>query len=264
MFSPMKLAAMAFFAVSARTLLAQDNAVVCIDATNERNVIVAPSLHFGGSPTTCPNATPGAHLVRGRRNQLRIVNRKFLSDYSFTIDGTTSLPEVRIQDLNEAANLTIPLSSTSSVVSKGTVPKGLAVGGTLTLRTAQDLIAELSNPTTSSNPATEIESDWLVVQGEIKRMQVDTLTFEGLWNPLTLPLAGAGPNPCLSAYGDPNFHSAQLCLLQTIGFANAGCDLTLRSGAVCLLRIPAIIADRVAELHVSIPIRWKAQLNGRP
>ena len=146
MHTSITLAATALLALSAGSALAQDNAVVCVDAKAERNVVVAADLPKNAPATSCPASSTEAYLVQGRRNQLRVVNRKFLSDYNFTIDGVTTLPQVRIEDLAEASSLTIPLSSASTAVSKGAAPKGLVVAGALTLRTAQDILGELSNP----------------------------------------------------------------------------------------------------------------------
>jgi hypothetical protein len=90
------------------------------------------------------------------------------------------------------------------------VPKGLTTSGTLTLRTAQDLISELLNPATSSNPANEIASDWLVVKREAENVRSDANTFQAIWDHIFGVTVGV--NACLTAYGAPTLTSADECL----------------------------------------------------
>lgn len=200
--------------VIAAPSFAQENAVVCVDATQERRVVVVRDI--AAAADACP-VTGAPFLAQGRRSQLRVLHRKFLSDYTFTLDGSTSVQQFRIEDLTEAASLTTPLSSSSSAssaVSKGAVPKGLAGGGTLTLRTAQDLLGELGNPATSSSPAIEIQSDWVVVQNEMRSLAIDLQAFNGIWNPLYGPVPP--DDACLPAYGDPTLQSISACLGQRV------------------------------------------------
>lgn len=202
--------------LSARSLAqVNSNASLCIDATNERRV------HFVSDVTAqneCDEKKGGGDLasqflVQGGRSQFRVINRKFLSDYSFTIDGSTQVLSERIQGLEEASTLTTPLSSgAAAAVSKGAAPKGLSTSGTLTLRTAQQLLSELTDPTTSSNPANELESDWVIVNEEIKRLNADKEGFDGLWVPLLGQPAASRELDCQNAYGNPNFVPTENCL----------------------------------------------------
>jgi hypothetical protein len=184
---------------------AQDNAGVCVDARNETNVVIVPDITtiVGACPLT---VVPTPFLSQGRRSQLRVLNRKFLTDYIVTVDASTKLPQFRIQDLDEAASLTIPLSNaTAAPVSKGAAPKGIS--GALQVRSAQDLLAELANPATSSQPAGELLSDWITVQADIRTLATDLLNFEGIWKNLD-----GSAQSCPSALGDPKLKSAKQCL----------------------------------------------------
>ena len=67
-------------------------------------------------------AAPSGYLVQGGRTEFLVVNRKFLAEYTISVDGVTTLQD-SIEDLDEAASLTTPLSSTSAPVSKGAARK---------------------------------------------------------------------------------------------------------------------------------------------
>jgi hypothetical protein len=180
------LAVVAVLGISTVTVFAQDDAELVFNAARRNIYCVAPHvsnvvvLPPGGLPDPtrldvnrmlsgmpCGDlANHSGFLVQGKRSELRIFNRKFLTRYSLFVDSVTKIQSFRIQDLNVAANLTTPLSGPAAAVSKGAAPKGLATNGTLTLRNAQDLAAELLNPATASDVVSEIASDWVVVKRE--------------------------------------------------------------------------------------------------
>jgi hypothetical protein len=202
-----RIALVALISTAPFPAFGQDNAIVLLNANPNRQVCVVADI---ADAPVCPVGN-GSFLVQGQRNQLRVINRKFLTNYSFFIDSKISVTNFPIEDLDEAANLTTPLSSsTASGVSKGAAPKGLATNGALALRTAQDLLAELLNPATSSNPANEIGSDWLVVRREVENVRTDAVGFEAIWTNIHRPPAAG--NPCLPAFGAPTLISADACL----------------------------------------------------
>jgi hypothetical protein len=137
-------------------------------------------------------------LVQGQNKQLRVINRKFLTNYSFFVNQITEIKNFPVEGLNAATNLTTPLSSAVAGVSKGAAPKGLATNGSLQSRAAQDLMAELINPATATNPAAEIASDWIVVKREVENVRNDAGSFQTTWADLwgsTNPLYVQGCPP---------------------------------------------------------------------
>ena len=210
----MRIAVAALISIAGVTAFGQDNAVLLFNANPRQVCVVADITDVKSEPVCSGEKRP--FLVQGKRNQLRVINRKFLTNYSFFIDSKISVANFPIEDLNEAANLTTSLPSAApSGVSKGGVPKGLATSGTLVLRTAQDLVAELLNPATSSNPVNEISSDWLVVRREAENVRTDAISFKATWNNInggngvSVP---EGEKACLRAYGAPTLISADACL----------------------------------------------------
>jgi hypothetical protein len=232
------LAVAAVVALSALTALAQDNAVVLFDATHknvfcavpDQNQIVMPVrgavplnpnapdtrvLDVRGISTSQPCAylaNNQGFLVQGQRNQLQVIKRKFLTQYAFFVDNVTPVVNFPIEDLNEAANLTTPLSNAAAGVSKGGVPKGLATNGALQPRATQDLIAELLNPGTTSNAANEIASDWVVVKREAENVRNDARAFKATWSAVLGPAIAANEQACRPAYGAPTLTTVSACL----------------------------------------------------
>jgi hypothetical protein len=193
-----RLAVAAGLGLAATAVLAQDNAALIFDPTQKTNICMVIDI----TQTIGPPANPLAcisngnnllpyFLVQGQRKQMRVFRRRFLTNYSFFVYHVTDIQNFAIEDLHSAANLTTPLSSSTAGVSKGAAPKGLATNGALQPRTAQDLIAELINPATATNPAAEIASDWLVVKREVENVRNDARSFQATW----LGIWGATPPP---------------------------------------------------------------------
>jgi hypothetical protein len=230
---PTRLALAAALSIGASAALAQDNAVVLSDARHKTVFCVVPDINKIVVPPVAPTTKPTTivntgtiteqspcgeltgdtgFLVQGQRNQLRVINRRFLTRYAFFVDKVTPVQNFPIEDLNEAANLTTPIPSSTAAVSKGAAPKGLATSGALTLRNAQDLISELLNPATSSNPVNEIASDWLVVKREMENVRNDATAFKAVWDAIFAAVPGS--HPCVPAYAAPTLISANACLAE--------------------------------------------------
>ncbi len=183
-----RLAVAAGLSLAASAALAQDNAALIFDATQKADICMVADITQNIDPITNPLGCirDGNHLlpnflVQGQNKQLRVIKRKFLTNYSFFVYQITEINNFPIEDLRAAANLTTPLSTAAAAVSKGAVPKGLATSGSLQPRAAQDLTAELINPATATNPAAEIASDWLVVKREVENVRNDARSFESAW-----------------------------------------------------------------------------------
>lgn len=207
---PIRLATVAALGIIAGSAVAQDNAVVLFDATHKTTFCVVSDMSAITPGKACANFPVQGFLVQGQRNQLRVINRKFLTNYTFFIDKVTKVQNFPIEALEEASNLTTPIPSAAGGVSKGAAPKGLATSGALALRTAQDLLAELLNPATSSNPVNEISSDWIIVKREAENVRTDAIAFQRTWNNINGDWVHG--DPCLRAYGAPTLTSAAECL----------------------------------------------------
>jgi hypothetical protein len=191
--------------------MCQENDVVYLNANpDERKACVIGILDTTNNPP-CP-ATTNGYLVQGRRAQFRVVNRKFFTDYSINIDGVTQLKQIAIQDLEEAATLQTPISSTVSAAPKGAAPKGLSTAGQLSLRSAQDLLAELVDQGRASNPASELESDAIIVEREGRRVEADRIALNQIWD--VINGAAGSTRTCQESLGAPNLSSALSCLDQ--------------------------------------------------
>jgi hypothetical protein len=208
---------------------AQDNAVLFMDARSPGEI--RPFLE---DPSETFTYAPHGFLVQGTRNELVVVNRKFLTQYSITINNVTKLKTFPIEGLKEAASLTTPLSSVTSAVSKGAAPKGLSASGNVSQRTAQQIFSELLSPDTSAGPLTELNSDWLTLSHEAQGVEANkttvlaqfaTLLGPGFPGPVPVPQAVpvpplAGPGPLINALhvlcnpslGAPTLHQAEVCL----------------------------------------------------
>src|SRR5437879_10820177 len=96
----------------------------------------APAFPISASPL----AGLQHHLVQGHRTELQVFNRKFLTDYSITIDAVTQIQTgPNIRNLNEAENLTLGAASFATIPPS----KGGAEG--LTARTATQILLELAD-----------------------------------------------------------------------------------------------------------------------
>jgi hypothetical protein len=187
-----------------------DEVVVFLNAAGQENRTCVTYLEWAHGQATCPAADDlRLYLTQGKRMQFRVINRRFFSDYTITIDGVTQLKQIPIQDLEEAANLQVPAPSAGAPAAKGVALKGLAVSGLLQLRTSQDLLAELVDEGKSSNPANEILSDWLVVQRAENKVDEEIKALDVVWEVLD---GGAAARNCQQNFGAPTISSTLGCL----------------------------------------------------
>ncbi len=126
-----RLAVAAGLGLAASAALAQDNAALIFDATQKTDICMVADITRDIDPIANPkrcistgnNLLP-YFLVQGQNKQLRVINRKFLTNYSFFVYQITEIKNFPIEDLHAAANLTTPLSSAAAGVSKGAAPEG--------------------------------------------------------------------------------------------------------------------------------------------
>ena len=171
---------------------AQENAVVYMDARTPLGVspaVETPPDSFHPTPDSIHPRE--SFLVQGAQNEFVVQHRKFLTEYSINIDGITKLQNFRVEDLEEAANLTTPLSSAFAPAAKGAAPKGVATTGNLPQRTAQQFLAEMFDPATKAGPITELNSDWLVLAREAEKVKAEDKAFTQVRD----QLLGISPTP---------------------------------------------------------------------
>jgi hypothetical protein len=177
-------------------------------------------LPGGFTLTACPVAGNQYHLVQGQRTELRVFNRKFLTDYSITIDAVTQIQSgPNIRNLNEAENLTLGAASFASIP--------LTKGGTevLTPRTATQVLLQLADETTSTQPQTDLASDLEVIERENAKLLAQTEDFAQSYH-LLRGLAPRSPlQDCQAVIGSPSVGPLRICLddelnAETGGIAN--------------------------------------------
>jgi hypothetical protein len=98
----------------------EPDAVLMLDAKKETVACLVDASVKTLPDCTCPKLRK-LFLVQGQRAELRVYNRKFLSDYSITVDAVTTLTGPQIRNLPEAENLIRETHFTISLA-----PKSLA------------------------------------------------------------------------------------------------------------------------------------------
>ncbi len=145
------------------------------------------------------------YFIQGRRIELDVFNRKFLTDYSISIDGVTELQSgPNIRNLNEAQNLSLGAASFASIPpSKGGV-EGLAA------RTAAEIVMQLIDEETSSQPLADLNNDHAVIQREFAKLEAQINDFTQHYD-LILGTAPNGDDNCAAVRGAPSVIPLQVC-----------------------------------------------------
>jgi len=147
----------------------EPDVVLFLDARKETlaclvDVNAAPLVRSNASaplPDCADSNLPRLFFVQGHRAELRVYNRKFLSDYNITIDAVTTLTGAPIRNLAEAENLTLGAPTFAGPPpSKG----GLE---TINQRSTGDILALLLDETQATKPLADLNADY----GELKREQ---------------------------------------------------------------------------------------------
>jgi hypothetical protein len=168
---------------------------------------------------SCPTSEPYPRrfLRQGRRTELQVFNRKFLTDYSITIDAVTQIQTgPNIRNLNEAENLTLNPISLVTPPSKG---------GTegLTSRTAEKILFDLIDETRATAPEIDLRNDREVIERERARVDAQLTAFENsyalLANRPGITLLNVN---CPTVSGDPAVNSLSLCLGMELDLDSTG------------------------------------------
>ena len=156
--------------------------------------------------STCTDHDGDAPFLRqGRRTELRVFNRKFLTDYTLTVDAvTTVLTGPAIRNLNEAENLSFSAPSFAAIAKGGT--EGLSA------RTATSILFQLLEETTASQPESDLQSDFAVLDREHARIDEEIVAFRTTYKLLRGdPDATAGTH-CGKIAGAPDAENVFRCL----------------------------------------------------
>jgi hypothetical protein len=147
------------------------------------------------------------YFVQGHRIELQVLNRKFLSDYSVTIDAVSQIQTgPNIRNLNEAENLTL------NPISLVTPPsKGGAEG--LTPRTADKILFDLIDETRATAPETDLNNDHEVIEREYAKVNEQLRAFQNSYELLVDRPGVTRLNVnCPTTSGDPAVNSLSFCL----------------------------------------------------
>jgi hypothetical protein len=148
------------------------------------------------------------YFIQGHRIELEVVNRRFLTDYSISIDGVTQMQTgPNIRNLNEAENLTLGTATFATIPPS----KGGAEG--LQARTATQILLQLIDDTTSGQPITDMDSDQSVIEREREKVRAQIDDFDrqyirtlGTAPPLTWDAQ------CMETIGEPSIIPLRYCL----------------------------------------------------
>jgi hypothetical protein len=144
--------------------------------TRARQILEPPQIrcpysaanHYGLPPV------PFAPFLRqGHRTELRVYNRKFLADYSVTIDAVTSIASLpNIRNLNEAEAITFGASTFAGVPPS----KGGAEG--LVARNTIQVLYELLDEGTAGKPTADLDADQAILEREREHIVSELATLD--------------------------------------------------------------------------------------
>lgn len=163
--------------------------------------------------TNCNTPVPGLFVRKGRRTELRVFNRKFMTDYSITVDAVTELQSgPNIRNLNEAENISF------SAPSFATAPpsKGGAEG--LSYRTEMSIFSALLDESTVGKPREDLVAEKAVVDRERANIQREIDAFNQGYGSIWGDAGGA--IVCGTLAGGPDVVTLQTCLNQEMSFVS--------------------------------------------
>lgn len=121
-----KMILLAMICLSALSAAGQQlkDPIIFLNAFARENRLCIVERNNADNSRLCTDDFSDRFLTQGRRMEFRIVNRKFFSDYTITVDGVTQLKQLAIQDLEDAANLQTPTAQPAATPStKGALLK---------------------------------------------------------------------------------------------------------------------------------------------
>jgi hypothetical protein len=151
------------------------------------------------------------YFIQGHRIELEIVNRKFLTDYSVTVDAVTQVQTgPNIRNLNEAANLTLNPISLVTPPSKGG-SEGLMP------RAADKILFDLIDETRATLPEIDLENDHEVIERERAKVAAQFTAFRERYALLLrTPGFNADDLDCANMSGAPDVENLSACLSKEV------------------------------------------------
>jgi hypothetical protein len=162
-------------------MASEPDAVLILDVSRGKVTCVVeassvPVIRPERPPRPLPDCSdlnrPTLFFVQGHRNELRVFNRKFLSDYTISIDQITTLTGNGIRNLQEAENLTL------SAPSFAAPPPSKGVVQVIGQRSAGDILALLEDETLATKPLADLNADFTELNREGRQIERDIRAFD--------------------------------------------------------------------------------------
>ena len=185
----------------AASAFGRDDTFLLLNGERENVACLAKDLQ-----TDCNNnPLKDPFLRQGSRTELRVVNRRFLTDYTLSIDGVTQVRTgVQIRNLEEASNLKVPVAPPSAPVAKGGVD-------VIRPRNTADILNALTDETAASQTLADLVADQREIGREQARINAELQAFRESYQ-LVRGIPGAVYPPGAIA-GSPSLESL-LCALR--------------------------------------------------
>jgi hypothetical protein len=182
-----------------------------VDAATGQTSFVALEVQRPGKPIRFPT-----FLDSSNATVLQVINRKFLTSYTFFITGTKAAIPPPIRDLEEATNLTLG-TATLIPPSKGDV-------GTVSVQTASAVFLQLLDETTFDQVNTQLEVDYrqMVSDNASLTLRLASLRCQDA------TLRGVFPVPALvgcTSNGSPNLQAVYNALLTEVNWGTGAAPL---------------------------------------
>jgi hypothetical protein len=132
---------------------------------------MVPARQVAGAKFCPPTPSP-YYFVYGQRMKLEIVNRKFFTTYSITIDAITELTTGQIRNLDEAANITLGAPSF--------IQPPPAKGGFEQMKdvNTSGILNALIDPTQAAQPEADLRANLSELVREETQIERDLAAFD--------------------------------------------------------------------------------------
>jgi len=185
-----------------------------INPANIRNAACVIPVSSAHRDFFCPGHILPFYFVQGQRIELQVMNRKFFTDYSISIEGVTVLQSgPKIRNLEEAENLTLGAPSLIPPPTKGGVES-------IKQLNAIDILNELIDETQATQPEADLRAQAQELDREETQIRRDHMTFVETLE--TLRGMTAMSNECAQLLGSPNTWTLGVCLEQETSNEHAG------------------------------------------
>lgn len=180
--------------------------VIYVDALAGENIAcIVPADHVGPCPS---EAAPDAFMDSLHAVEMKVVNRRFLSDYDVEIRGSTTVLQPRIRALEDAATLSLGAGSLiEPPPAKGAAPA-------LTAKTASEVFGDLVNESNVDRPSAALAADVAEVVREHDALRLRLSSFNSQLTAFLGPVQSA--EDCSPNAGAPTLHRVRDCLQREV------------------------------------------------